>query len=123
MLVLSATARLNESLYSIKSVGESGLPLGEVNRLVGLTGSEKSCLPAIAFGDETSSNAAGQPQLPLSIKELRAGVSVFSNDCIFIDSGVSCELKKKVEFDLYEVLLYSYLIVVDHVAIFIFHSF
>ncbi|XP_008792858.1 uncharacterized protein LOC103709336 isoform X2 [Phoenix dactylifera] len=88
--------RLNESLYSIKSVGESGLPLGEFNRLVELPGSEKSCLPAIAFGDERSSNTAGQPHLPSSVKELRAGGSVLSNDCIYIDSGVSYELKKKV---------------------------
>ncbi|XP_073110060.1 uncharacterized protein [Elaeis guineensis] len=88
--------RLNESLYRIKSVGESGLPSGEFNRLVGLPGSEKSCLPAIAFEDERSSNTTGQPQLPSSVKEIRAGGSVFSNDCIYIDSGVSYELKKKV---------------------------
>lgn len=88
--------RLDESLYSIKSVGESGLPLGEFNRLVGLPGSEKSCLPAVALGDERPSNTAGQLHLHSSTIEQRARGSVFLNDCIYIDSGISHELKKKV---------------------------
>ncbi|KAK1550671.1 hypothetical protein Q3G72_022869 [Acer saccharum] len=38
--------RLSESLYTVKSFGEHGMHLDKLNRLVGFTGSENSCLPA-----------------------------------------------------------------------------
>ncbi|XP_020080437.1 uncharacterized protein LOC109704122 isoform X1 [Ananas comosus] len=88
--------RLNESLYSVKNIGENGFPLGEFNRLVGLPGSEKSCLPVMAFEDHKFSNTARQHQLESTRKELKTAGSVFSNDSIYIDSDISGELKEKL---------------------------
>ncbi|URE24032.1 BRCA1 C Terminus (BRCT) domain [Musa troglodytarum] len=88
--------RLSESLYSVKTIGGNGLPLGELNRLVAIPGSAKSCLPSPALGDEKSSGKAWQPPVQPPKKEDTNGGSVFSNNFIFVDPEISDELKKKV---------------------------
>lgn len=96
MLLLPATVRLSESLYSVKTIGGNGLPLGELNRLVAIPGSAKSCLPSPALGDEKSSGKAWEPPVQPPKKEDTNGGSVFSNKFIFVDPEISDELKKKV---------------------------
>ncbi|XP_077236394.1 uncharacterized protein LOC143877947 isoform X2 [Tasmannia lanceolata] len=89
--------RLDETLYSVKSVGENGLPMKELNRLVGFTGSEYSCLPTMMNDDSKLSNLARQPHQQSSGKESsRSRESVLANHCIYIDSNISTELQKKV---------------------------
>ena len=90
--------RLSESLYSVKRAGENGMPLGELNQLVGLPGAEKSCLPHEIFKAEKPLSATGLSHLQSSRKELRSGGAVLSSDCIYIDSDISTEMKKKVNF-------------------------
>ncbi|KAJ6824104.1 uncharacterized protein M6B38_129790 [Iris pallida] len=72
------------------------MPLGDSNQLVGLRGAEKSCLPARAFEDGKSLSNSWQLPLQSSRKELRSSGSLFSSECIYIDSDISAELKKKV---------------------------
>lgn len=90
------SVRLSESLYSVKSVGQSGLPLSELNRLAGLPGAEKSCLPVMAFEDHRPSNTSYLPHPRSPRKESKSNCHVLSNDSIYIDSNISTELKTKV---------------------------
>lgn len=88
--------RLDESLYAIKNIGENGLPLGEFNRFIAVTVDEKSCLPPMIFQDKACSDATRKhpPQTPM--KESGNDELVFMNDTIYIDPGISGEMKKKV---------------------------
>ncbi|VAI32483.1 unnamed protein product [Triticum turgidum subsp. durum] len=88
--------RLDESLYSIKNIGENGLPLGESNRLVGLPVNEKSCLPPMIFQDKACSDTTLKRQLQAHREEPEHDVFVFTNDTIYIDPGISGEMKKKI---------------------------
>lgn len=88
--------RLSESLYCVRSFGANGMPSGELNRLVGFTGAENTCLPAILHNDNRSSNKQWQPHLEVSGKKSKNGGSVFSSHSIYIDSSISAELMKKV---------------------------
>uniref|UniRef100_A0A453KUE1 DUF6699 domain-containing protein n=1 Tax=Aegilops tauschii subsp. strangulata TaxID=200361 RepID=A0A453KUE1_AEGTS len=87
--------RLDESLYSIKNIGENGLLLGESNRLVGLPVNEKSCLPPMIFQDKACSDTTHKRQLQAHREEPEDDVFVFTNDTIYIDPGISGEMKKK----------------------------
>lgn len=91
-----ATVRLDESLYSIKNMGENGLPLGEFNRLVGVPVSEQSCLPPMIFQDKACSGATQKHQLQGPREKPEHDLFVFANDTIYIDPGISGEMKKKV---------------------------
>ncbi|OEL32950.1 hypothetical protein BAE44_0006031 [Dichanthelium oligosanthes] len=88
--------RLDESLYAIKNIGENGLPLGEFNRLAGVPVDEKSCLPPMIFQDKVCSDTIRKhpPQTPR--KESGSDELVFMNDTIYIDLGISSEMKKKI---------------------------
>ncbi|CAN6167084.1 unnamed protein product [Urochloa humidicola] len=88
--------RLDESLYAIKNIGENGLPLGEFNRLVGVPVDEKSCLPPIIFQDKACSDTTRKQSLQTPRKETGSDELVFMNDTIYIDSGISGEMKKKI---------------------------
>ncbi|XP_037432641.1 uncharacterized protein LOC119299547 [Triticum dicoccoides] len=88
--------RLDESLYSIKNIGENGLPLGESNRLVGLPVNEKSCLPPMIFQDKACSDTTRKHQLQAHREEPEHDVFVFTNETIYIDPGISGEMKKKI---------------------------
>jgi hypothetical protein len=88
--------RLDESLYSIKNIGENGLPLGEFNRLVGVPVSENTCLPPVIFQHKACADTTRKypPRTPRS----KDGHDefVFTNETIYIDPGISSEMRKKV---------------------------
>uniref|UniRef100_A0A0E0M1Q7 BRCT domain-containing protein n=1 Tax=Oryza punctata TaxID=4537 RepID=A0A0E0M1Q7_ORYPU len=88
--------RLDESLYSIKNIGENGMPLGEFNRLVGAPVSESSCLPPMMFQEKAFSDTTEKHRLQTSRKEYDHDEFVFTNDSIYIDPGISGEMRKKV---------------------------
>jgi hypothetical protein len=98
MFGVSAAVRLDESLYSIKNIGENGRPLGEFNRLVGVPVDEKSCLPPMVFQDKACSDATQKhrDELQAHREEPEQDVFVFTNHTIYIDPGISGEMKKKV---------------------------
>jgi hypothetical protein len=93
---VSAAVRLDESLYSIRNIGENGQPLGEFNRLVGAPVSEKSCLPPMVFQDKACSDTTQKRRLQAHREEPEHDVFVFTNHTIYIDPGISGEMKKKV---------------------------
>jgi hypothetical protein len=94
--VASAAVRLDESLYSIKNIGENGRPLGDFNRLVGTPVDEKSCLPPMVFQDKACSDASQRHQLQAHREGPEHDVFVFTDHTIYIDPEISGEMKKKV---------------------------
>jgi hypothetical protein len=91
--------RLDESLYAIKNIGENGLPLGEFNRFIGVPVDEKSCLPPMIFQDKACSDTTRKHPTQTPRKESGNDELVFMNDTIYIDHGISGEMKKKVLSD------------------------
>ncbi|PAN12621.1 hypothetical protein PAHAL_2G278600 [Panicum hallii] len=88
--------RLDESLYAIKNIGENGLPLGEFNRFIGVPVDEKSCLPPMIFQDKACSDTTRKHPTQTPRKESGNDELVFMNDTIYIDHGISGEMKKKI---------------------------
>ncbi|KAJ4951167.1 hypothetical protein NE237_027999 [Protea cynaroides] len=89
--------RLNESLYGVKTVGERGLQVEELNRLLGFTGTENNCLPVGVHEAAKQCSTTLQPHLYLTGKEnSRSGKAVLSGHSIFVDSDISAELRSKV---------------------------
>ncbi|TVU09708.1 hypothetical protein EJB05_43200 [Eragrostis curvula] len=88
--------RLDESLYGIKDIGENGRPLGEFNRLVGVPVSENSCLPPVIFQDKACADTTRKHPPHTPRKEGGLDEFVFTNETIYIDPGISCEMRKKI---------------------------
>ncbi|XP_066390303.1 uncharacterized protein [Miscanthus floridulus] len=88
--------RLDESLYAIKSIGDNGVPLGEFNRLVGVPVNEKSCLPPQIFQDKACSDMTRKHSLQTPGEKGGHDGLVFVNDTIYIDPGISDEMRKKL---------------------------
>lgn len=80
----------------MKSVGEKGLPAGELRRFVEFTGTQNTCLPTILHEDNKLANKTRQSHLEVSGKESGTAGSIFGSQCIYIDSNISSELQKKV---------------------------
>ncbi|XP_074558986.1 uncharacterized protein LOC141814925 isoform X1 [Curcuma longa] len=93
---VNRNTRLSETLYSVKSVGENALPSGDLNRIVGVPGSDKSCLPSPSFEDGKSLGRGWQTPIKAPNKEQILSEPVFSNNFIYIDSEISDDMKKKV---------------------------
>jgi hypothetical protein len=93
---LAAVVRLDESLYSIKNIGENGLPLGEFNQLVGLPVSENSCLPPVIYQDKACADTIRKHPLQTPRSEDGHDEFIFKNETIYIDLGISGEMRKKV---------------------------
>ncbi|KAL6344615.1 hypothetical protein AAG906_002521 [Vitis piasezkii] len=89
--------RLSESLYYVKNVGENGVRMDELNRLIGFSGAENSCLPAGMFENAKQSVMTEDPHLWFSGRESKRSVdSTLSGHSMFIDSDISAELRNKV---------------------------
>ncbi|XP_042485890.1 uncharacterized protein LOC122066108 isoform X2 [Macadamia integrifolia] len=89
--------RLSESLYSVKTVGESGLQTEELNRPLGFTGTKNTCLPVGVHDDAKQYGTTLQPHPYFVGKENnKSGKAVLSSHSIFIDSDISAELQSKV---------------------------
>lgn len=89
--------RLDESLYAaIKNIRENGVPLQEFNRLVEVPVNEKSCLPPLIFQDKACSDITRKHSLQTPREEDRHDGLVFMNDTIYIDPGISGEMRKKI---------------------------
>ncbi|KAL5850703.1 hypothetical protein ACOSQ4_008716 [Xanthoceras sorbifolium] len=88
--------RLSESLYTVKSIGEHGMHLDKLNRLVGFSGTENSCLPAGIY-ESKQHDKTRKPNLQFSDKESnRSTDSTLSGHYIYVDSDISEELRNKV---------------------------
>ncbi|KAF5743146.1 putative topbp1 [Tripterygium wilfordii] len=87
--------RLSESRYTVKSVGETGLCLDELNRLVGFSSAENSCLP-VGIHEVKRIDFTDEAQKQLSVKFSRNMDSSLTGCTMYVDSDISPELKKKV---------------------------
>ncbi|XP_062023401.1 uncharacterized protein LOC133739633 [Rosa rugosa] len=88
--------RLSESLYSIKSLGQNGIRLDELNRLVGFSGTEHSCLPVGAHGIKQLSMIE-EPQFSGRESNCnRSSDSTLSGHSMYVDLDISAELRNKV---------------------------
>lgn len=97
-IFLFVAVRLSESLYTVKSIGEHGMHLDKLNRLVGFAGTENSCLPAGIF-EAKQFDATAKPHLRFSERESnRSTNATLSGHSMYIDSDISEELRNKVEF-------------------------
>jgi hypothetical protein len=98
--------RLDESLYSIKNIGENGLPPREFNRLVGVPVSENSCLPPVIYQDKACADTIRKHPLQTPRSEDGHDQFIFKNETIYIDPGISGEMRKKVWYlSLLDILL------------------
>ncbi|KAJ9702144.1 hypothetical protein PVL29_004062 [Vitis rotundifolia] len=89
--------RLSESLYYVKNVGENGVRMDELNRLIGFSGAENSCLPVGMFENAKQSVMTEDPHFLFSGRESKRSVdSTLSGHSMFIDSDISAELRNKV---------------------------
>ncbi|CAL5434688.1 unnamed protein product [Camellia sinensis] len=85
--------RLSESLYTVKSIGENGMPMDDLNRLSQFVGSETSCLPVAIHEHAKQSGMA----VPFPEKESKRSVeSTLSGHSLYIDSDISPELHRKI---------------------------
>lgn len=90
--------RMSESLYRIRTVGETGMPTNEFKQLFGDADSEKSCIPLASREIITKCDIIDRQQLHDAEREpkrrnLRSRLSGF---VFYIDPDVSAELKNKV---------------------------
>jgi hypothetical protein len=88
--------RLSESLYSVKSVGENGARLDEMNRLVGFTGAENVCLPVGINDAKQFNKSEGLHQLSSGRSPIKSIDLNLSGNSMYVDSGISDDLRSKV---------------------------
>lgn len=92
----SVAVRLSESLYSVKSVGKNGVRLDELNRLVGFTGTENTCLP-VGIKDANQFDMTKGPHKASSGRSSDGGIgSSLSGNSMYVDSDISDALRNKV---------------------------
>ena len=90
--------RLSESLYSIKSLGQNGIRLDELNRLVGFSGTENSCLPVGVHGNKLST--IEEPQFSGRESDYnRSSDPTLSGHSMYVDLDISSELRNKMKLD------------------------
>ena len=86
--------RLSESLYSIKSFGQNGIRLDELNRLVGFSGTENSCLTGAHLSTIEEPQFSGRES-----NCNRSSDSILSGHSMYIDLDISAELRNKVKLN------------------------
>lgn len=80
-------------------MGQNGIRLDELNRLVGFSGAENSCLPVGAYGTKQLSTIE-EPQF--SGREFncnRSSDSTLSGHSMYVDLDISAELRNKVKLN------------------------
>lgn len=89
--------RLSETLYSVKSVGDSGGRIEELHRARGITGAENSCLPA-SIHEAKKLERTEESRLLSSGRESQKSVDLMtlSGQSVYLDSDISAELQNKV---------------------------
>lgn len=91
------TVRLNETLYSVNSIGDNGLALNDLKRLDQDSGAENSCLPSVLLKQAKQPDFSGAPASQFSERESkRHTTSSLSGQSFYIDVDVPPELRSKV---------------------------
>ena len=88
--------RLSESLYSVKSVGENNVRLDDLNRLVGISSTENSCLP-VGINDAKKFDVTEGLHKQSSARSSNRSIdSILTGNSVYVDSEISDELRNKV---------------------------
>ncbi|KAL5716201.1 hypothetical protein ACHQM5_017925 [Ranunculus cassubicifolius] len=88
--------KLSESLYNVKYLGDDG-PRVELNRLLRVVGSEKSCVPAGLHENTKKSSTTQLAHPQLAEKESNTSSDlVLSGHSIYVDPNISEDVQKKV---------------------------
>lgn len=85
--------RLDESLYSVRSLLSLAAPLHELSQVMGIPSSEHSCLPVTPQGEMKALSLAAVPMPP---QNLIAQGDLFSDLCFYVDMDSSNEFQAKV---------------------------
>ncbi|KAK2965569.1 hypothetical protein RJ640_018735 [Escallonia rubra] len=96
-LPLLVDVRFSETLYSVKSAGETGMPVDDLNRLLLLSGTPTSCLPSGMLEHLKQSNMIEGPQARSSGREIGRNLEAnLAGHSLYIDVDVPAELRSKV---------------------------
>ncbi|KAL3744584.1 hypothetical protein ACJRO7_013798 [Eucalyptus globulus] len=89
--------RLSETLYSVKSIGDTGGKIEELHRARGITGAGNSCLPA-SIHEAKKLERTEESHLLSSGREPQRSVDsmTLSGQSVYLDSDISTELQNKV---------------------------
>lgn len=89
--------RLSETLYSVKSIGDTGGKIEELHRARGITGAGNSCLPA-SIHEAKKLERIEESRLLSSGREPQRSVDsmTLSGQSVYLDSDISTELQNKV---------------------------
>lgn len=89
--------RLSETLYSVKSIGDTGGKIEELHRARGITGAGNSCLPA-SIHEAKKLERTEESRLLSSGREPQRSVDsmTLSGQSVYLDSDISTELQNKV---------------------------
>lgn len=85
--------RLDESLYSVRSLLSLAAPLHELSQVMGIPSSEHSCLPVTPQGEMKALSLAAVPMPP---QNLIAQGDLFSDLCFYVDMDSSNEFQAKI---------------------------
>ncbi|MCO5613003.1 hypothetical protein L7F22_067276 [Adiantum nelumboides] len=85
--------RLDESLFSVRSLLSLAAPLHELSQVIGVPNAEHSCLPMTSQHDMKTLSLASAPQ---GLKNLLVQGDLFSGFCFYIDMESSNQLQSKI---------------------------
>ncbi|KAL1532426.1 hypothetical protein AAHA92_32439 [Salvia divinorum] len=90
--------RLNETLYSVSSIGDNGIAINDLKRLDQNSGAENSCLPSGLLKHTKQPDFCGAPCSQFSERgSIRhSTLSSFSGQTFYVDVDVPAELLSKV---------------------------
>ncbi|KAK7351321.1 hypothetical protein VNO77_10676 [Canavalia gladiata] len=93
--LLSAAVRLSESHYSVKSYGDNNIRFDDLKPLPGYTNTENYCLPS-RIHENIHANSVEEIQRFSGRASNRSQDSTLSGCSIYVDPGISSELRNKV---------------------------
>ncbi|XP_057799396.1 uncharacterized protein LOC131015150 [Salvia miltiorrhiza] len=90
--------RLNETLYSVNSIGDNGLAINDLKRLDQNSGAENSCLPSGLLKHTKQPDICGAPASQFSERgsKRHTTLSSLSGQSFYVDVDVPAELRSKV---------------------------
>lgn len=96
------SVRLNETQYSVNSIGDNGLAINDLKRLDQNSGAENSCLPSGLLKHTKQPDFCGAPGSQFSERGSKRHTtpSSLSGQSFYVDVDVPAELRSKVGLDL-----------------------
>lgn len=95
-IIVSAAVRLSESHYRVKSYGDNNVLMEDFRPLSEYTNADNHCLPARIHQVKKANNVEELQRF--SVREsIRNSDSALSGCSIYVDPGISSELRNKVK--------------------------